>query len=288
MNPDLRSVKALAFDVFGTVVDWRGSIIREATAWGREKRLDVDWPHFADRWRAGYQPAMEKVRRGELPWMNLDALHRMLLENLIEEFRIRGLSEAEKDHWNRVWHRLDPWPDAVEGLTLLKHDFVIATLSNGNVSLLVDIARHAGLPWDAVLSSELFRHYKPDRENYLGAAELLGCRPGEVIMVAAHPGDLRAAHDCGLKTAFVPRPLEHGASKEAHPRERTAASGAAAGAWSASGAAGASAASPPFASGAPPAAHPSAAAAALHASDSVAPTFDIIASDFLDLASQLR
>jgi 2-haloacid dehalogenase len=203
-------VKALTFDVFGTVVDWRGSIIREGAIWGREKGPDVDWGKFADRWRSGYKPSLDRVRRGELPWTTLDHLHRMLLDGLLEEFRITGVSEEEKDHWNRVWHRLNPWPDAVEGLTRLKKKFTIATLSNGDFSLLVDIAKHAALPWDAIVSSELFRRYKPDPENYLGAASLLGCKPKEVMMVAAHPSDLKAARDCGLKTAFVSRPLEHG------------------------------------------------------------------------------
>jgi len=212
---DLFEVKALAFDVFGTVVDWRGSIIREGAEWGRAKGLDVDWAGFADRWRAGYGPSMDKVRRGTLPWMNLDALHRIILDDLLHEVGVTGLTEAEKDHWNRVWHRLTPWPDAVEGLARLKEKYLLATLSNGNVSLLADMAKSAGLPWDVVLSAELFRHYKPDREVYLGAADLLGCKPAELIMVAAHPGDLQAAQACGLHTAFVPRPLEYGPARKA-------------------------------------------------------------------------
>jgi 2-haloacid dehalogenase len=203
-------VKALVFDVFGTVVDWRGSIIREGTQWGKGRGLEVDWARFADRWRAGYAPAMDRVRRGALPWMKIDAIHRMILSELLEEFAIPGLTGEEKDHWNRVWHRLAPWPEAVAGLTRLKQSYIIATLSNGNVSLLVDMAKSAGLPWDMVLSAELFHHYKPDRETYLGAADLLGCKPAELMMVAAHPGDLRAASVCGLRTALVPRPLEHG------------------------------------------------------------------------------
>ena len=207
-------VKALVFDVFGTVVDWRGSIIREGTQWGQAKGLQVDWGNFADRWRAGYAPSMEKVRKGEWPWMKLDELHRRILDDLLSEFKINGLTEAEKDHWNRVWHRLTPWPDAIEGLTRLKKNFVLATLSNGNVSLLVEMAKFAGLPWDTVLSAELFHHYKPDPEAYLGAADLLSCQPSELMMVAAHPGDLKAAKACGLKTAFVPRPLENGPEKK--------------------------------------------------------------------------
>ena len=206
-------VKALIFDVFGTVVDWRGSIIREGAQWGKEKGLTIDWGKFADQWRAGYAPSMDKVRKGELPWTKLDVLHRVILENLLNEYNIVGLAEEEKEHWNSVWHRLTPWPDSVEGLTRLKKNHVIATLSNGNVSLLVDMAKHAGLPWDTVFSAELFHHYKPDREAYLGAVELLSCKPAEVMMVAAHPPDLKAAQSCGLKAGYVPRPLEHGPAR---------------------------------------------------------------------------
>ena len=216
-GPNPLSIKALAFDVFGTVVDWRGSIIREGTRWGQSKDLHVDWARFADRWREGYSPMMDKVRKGALPWMKLDALHRLILDDLLKEFKINGLTEEEKDDWNRVWHRLSPWSDAVEGLMLLKKKFVLATLSNGNVSLLVEMAKFAGLPWDTVLSAELFRHYKPDREVYLGTADLLGCQPAELMMVSAHPGDLNAARACGVRTCFVPRPLEHGSAKEAPP-----------------------------------------------------------------------
>ena len=205
-----RQIRALLFDVFGTVVDWRGSIIRECRALGRRKRLDVDWDAFADAWRAGYQPAMARVRRGELPWMNIDQLHRMILDGLLGQFGIDSLTEDEIDHLNRVWHRLEPWPDARRGLALLKRRRVIATLSNGNVALLVNMAKHGRLPWDAVLSAELFRHYKPDPEAYLGAASMLGFAPSEVMMVAAHKDDLRAAQACGLAAAFVRRPREKG------------------------------------------------------------------------------
>jgi 2-haloacid dehalogenase len=210
-------VKALTFDVFGTVVDWRGSIIREGTQWGQTKGLQVDWAQFADRWRAGYGPSMDKVRKGSLPWMKLDQLHRLILDDLLTEFNITGLTEEGKNHWNRVWHRLIPWPDAVDGLTRLKKKFIVSALSNGNISLLVEGAKFGGLPWDMLLSAELFHHYKPDREVYVGAADLLGCQPTEVMMVAAHPADLKAAHACGLRTAFVPRPLEYGAGKEVAP-----------------------------------------------------------------------
>ncbi|OGA26869.1 MAG: haloacid dehalogenase, type II [Betaproteobacteria bacterium RIFCSPLOWO2_12_FULL_67_28] len=204
------AVSALVFDVFGTVVDWRGSIIREGRRLGRERDLRVDWAAFADAWRAGYRPAMARVRSGELPWTTIDALHRMILDDLLRQFGIQRLSEADKDHLNRAWHRLRPWPDARRGLTRLKRAFTLATLSNGNVALLVDMARHARLPWDCVLSAELFGHYKPDREAYLGAARLLGLAPRQVMLVAAHKDDLYAAKACGLRTAFVRRPLEYG------------------------------------------------------------------------------
>ena len=203
-------VCALVFDVFGTVVDWRGGLIREGNALGATKRVSVDWAAFADAWRAGYQPAMQKVRTGQLPWMNIDQLHRLILDDLLQQFDLRSLKEAEKDQLNRAWHRLAPWPDSVRGLKRLKKKFVISTLSNGNVSLLTNMAKNAGLPWDCVLSAELFHHYKPDPESYLGAANMLGFKPAEVMLVAAHKDDLRAAKRCGLRTAFVRRPKEKG------------------------------------------------------------------------------
>jgi 2-haloacid dehalogenase len=150
-KPTAAGVKALIFDTFGTVVDWRGSIVEEGNAWGKARGLAIDWARFADRWRSGYAPAMDRVRKGEVPWTKLDDLHRMLLEDLLKEFRIEGLSEAEKDQWNRVWHRLKPWPDSVAGLTRLKKKFTIAPCSNGNVALLNDMAKQAGLPWDLIL-----------------------------------------------------------------------------------------------------------------------------------------
>ena len=212
--------KALVFDTFGTVVDWRGSIIAEGNAWGKAKGVTVDWGRFADRWRAGYAPAMEKVRKGELPWTKLDVLHRMILDSLLPEFGLTGLTEEEKDHWNRVWHRLTPWPDSVPGLTRLKKKFIIAPLSNGNVALLTDMAKHAGLPWDLILGAEVARHYKPDREAYLTAVELLSLQPEEVVMCAAHRGDLQAARGFGLRTAFIHRPNEYGPTRKADPAKR--------------------------------------------------------------------
>ena len=204
------SVKALTFDVFGTVVDWRSSIIREGQLLSARKGFEIDWGEFADNWRAGYGPAMNRVRNGELPWTKIDDLDRMILDELVIEHGLVGLSEGELDDFNRAWHRLSPWPDTVAGLNRLKTKYVIATLSNGNVALLTNMAKNAGLPWDAVLSAELAKHYKPDPEAYLTAADLLGLSPEQVMMVAAHPGDLRAAARTGLRTAYVVRPLEQG------------------------------------------------------------------------------
>ena len=206
----LAHVEAMTFDVFGTVVDWRTSIIREAQILGMEKGFDRDWPAFADAWRRGYGPAMNRVRTGELPWLKIDQLHRMILDDLLVEYDFPAMSEAEIDDLNRVWHRLIPWPDTVRGLWRLKANFTLATLSNGNVALLTNMAKNAGLPWDVVLSAELSGHYKPDPEVYIKAADLLGLPHEKVMMVAAHRGDLRAAGALGFKTAFVPRPLEYG------------------------------------------------------------------------------
>ena len=208
-------VKALIFDVFGTVVDWRGSLIREGEELGRRKNLDVDWAAFADEWRGRYAPSMDRVRRGEIPWTNLDALHRASLEELLEEFDAEGLTEEERDHFNKVWHRLDPWTDSVAGLARLKERYIISTFSNGNVALLTKMAKRASLPWDLILSAELVRHYKPDPETYLMAPNLLGLHPEEVMLVAAHPSDLRSAQTHGLRTAYVLRPLEWGPQGEA-------------------------------------------------------------------------
>ena len=202
--------RVLAFDVFGTVVDWRSSVIGELEMFGERHGLAEDWPSFADAWRAGYAPAMNRVRSGDLPWLNLDALHRMILDELLDGAGIDAVPDDDVADLNRVWHRLDPWPDAVRGLALLKQRFVITTLSNGNVALLTNMAKRAALPWDCVLSAETFRHYKPDAEVYRGCAELLDVAPGEVMMVAAHPSDLRAARDAGLTTAYIRRPLERG------------------------------------------------------------------------------
>jgi 2-haloacid dehalogenase len=202
--------RVLAFDVFGTVVDWRTSIIGELEMFGENHGLAEDWPTFADEWRAGYPAAMDRVRTGDLPWLKIDALHRIILDELLDRAGIGSMPDTDVGELNRAWHRLDPWPDSVSGLTRLKERFTITTLSNGNMSLLTEMAKHAGLPWDCVISAELFRHYKPDPEAYLGCADLLDVAPGELMLVAAHPSDLRSARDAGLMTAYVARPLERG------------------------------------------------------------------------------
>jgi 2-haloacid dehalogenase len=215
------SVKALAFDVFGTVVDWRSSIIREGQLLSQSRGLRVDWPKFVDAWRAGYRPAMDKVRSGEWPWLNIDELHHRILDDLLQQFRIEGLSDDEIDHLNRAWHRLMPWPEAVSGLNRLRSRYILATLSNGNISLLVNMAKNAGLPWDCVLSAELAKHYKPDPEAYLTTARLLGIEPAQVMMVAAHAEDLRASKKVGFRTAFVSRPLEYGPDRKTEAMSET-------------------------------------------------------------------
>jgi 2-haloacid dehalogenase len=214
---DTSNVKALIFDVFGTVVDWRSSIIKQCQELGRVKGIDAEWGAFADAWRGKYRPYMDKVRNGQLPWTNLDGLHRMALDEVLNEFEITGLSDEEKAEMNFFWHRLRPWVDSVPGLYRLKNRYIIAPMSNGNVALMTNMAKYAGLPWDCILGAELARHYKPDPESYQTAVDLLGARPDQVVMVAAHQGDLLASQKVGLKTAFVPRPLEHGPQHRPDP-----------------------------------------------------------------------
>ncbi len=206
-------VRALAFDVFGTVVDWRSSVAAEATE--AASRSGIRLPAgsadaFADAWRRRYGPSMDRVRSGEIGWTVLDDLHRASLEELLEQFRLEGLDPAARERLNLAWHRLQPWPDAVEGLRRLRQRHVLCTLSNGNVALLVDLVKFGGLPFDCILSAELCRAYKPDPRTYRLVPDLLRLRPDQVAMVAAHPGDLRAASAVGLRTAFVRRPLEWG------------------------------------------------------------------------------
>ena len=212
----LSKVSTLIFDVYGTVVDWRATIAEEGRALGQDKGLpDIDWEAFANAWRAGYQPAMERVRTGEQPWTTNDTLQRERLDEIVEEFGLKDLSEADKDAFNKVWHRLKPWPDSVSGLTRLKTKFTIGTLSNGSFFLLANMAKHSGLPWDFLLSGDNVRHFKPDPETYLGAVELFGGLAETVMLVAAHNDDLGAARSHGLKTAFVARPVEYGPDQTA-------------------------------------------------------------------------
>ncbi|MYC35875.1 MAG: haloacid dehalogenase type II [Chloroflexi bacterium] len=210
-------VKALVFDVFGTVVDWRSSIAKHAAAFGAEQGIEADWTAFADGWRGKYQPYMNKVRTGELPWTKLDVLHRMGLVELLGEFGINDVGEHTIDELTMAWHYLDPWPDAPSGLSRLKAKYIIGTMSNGNVALMTNMAKYAGLPWDVILGAELAQAYKPDPKTYLTGVELLGLYPEQVMMVAAHQNDLLAAGAEGLKTAFVPRPMEFGPARKPDP-----------------------------------------------------------------------
>ena len=204
--------KVLAFDIFGTVVDWHGSIAKEVNTMG----LQVDGGEFALAWRAGYQPAMKRVMSGELGWTLIDDLHRMILDEILGKFNITQLTESQKRHLNKVWHRLDAWPDSVAGLTRLKTKFTICSLSNGNLGLLANMAKRAGLPWDCILSAEVFRAYKPHPSTYLGVARVFDVEPAEVMLAAAHQDDLAAARDCGLQTAYIERPHEFGVK---HPKD---------------------------------------------------------------------
>ncbi len=219
LNPEPVLPRALLFDVFGTVVDWRSSVAREVQAVLAGHSVPVDSEAFADRWRALYQPAMSRVRSGEIDFVPLDKLHRENLDQVLAEFSIDHLSEAEKVHLNLAWHRLDVWPDTVAGLERLKSRYIIGTLSNGNIALIVNMAKYGGLPWDVVLGAEVARAYKPQPQAYLGSAQALGLTPGECMLVAAHNDDLKAAAQCGFRTAFVERPFEHGPDQKS---DRTA------------------------------------------------------------------
>lgn len=210
----MTTVKAYLFDVFGTCVDWRSTIIREGAELNKQWQLNVDWAGFADRWRGLYQPSMAQVRNGSRAWTILDELHRESLMSLVPAFGLQRLAATDLDRLNHVWHRLDPWPDTVAGLSALKQRAIVGPLSNGNVALLVNMAKRAGLPWDVILGAEVARHYKPEPEAYLTAASLLALEPSQCMMVAAHNSDLYAARDCGFATAFVCRPTEHGPSQE--------------------------------------------------------------------------
>lgn len=205
----MNEIKVLAFDVFGTVVDWHTTVAREIET----LKPEIDGNEFALAWRDGYKPAMQKVASGELGWTLIDDLHRIILDDILERFSITSLTEKEKRHLNKVWHRLNPWPDTVEGLTRLKSRYTICSLSNGNIGLLANMAKHGGLPWDCILSAEVFRKYKPDPETYLGVAKIFDVSPSEVMMVAAHHDDLAGARTCGLKSAYIERPAEFGPTR---------------------------------------------------------------------------
>ena len=206
--------KALVFDVFGTCVDWRGSIIREGRAMNQARGWTIDWEGLVDAWRGAYQPNLHKVRTGALPWTPLDQLHMMALKGLLPDFLHgtprKSLVGADLARINTMWHRLRAWPDALRGLQRIKRGHIIGTMSNGNVALLTNLAKFAGLPWDLVFSAEWVQHYKPDSECYLSAPRMLGLKPAEVMLVAAHKSDLDGAKKAGLMTCFVPRPLEYG------------------------------------------------------------------------------
>jgi 2-haloacid dehalogenase len=204
------AVQAIVFDTFGTVVDWRGSIARDLGAWGPTQGLHADWLRLADLWRARYQPQMQRVRSGEIGFRTLDALHDECLGELLPMLGLAGVTPAQRAHINRAWHRLDPWPDSVPGLTRLKRRHLIGPLSNGNIALLANMAKRAGLPWDLIFSAEHFQRYKPHPDTYLGVCRQLDLPPAQVMMVAAHNDDLHAARACGLATGFVARPTEYG------------------------------------------------------------------------------
>ena len=212
MSPHVTPPQILAFDVFGTVVDWHSGIAAEVQA----LRPAVDGDAFALAWRAGYQPAMRRVMSGELGWTLIDELHRLILDPLLPRFGLSDLSEAERQHLNRAWHRLDPWPDVLAGLQRLKTRHTLCTLSNGNLGLLTNMAKRAKLPWDCILSAEVFRAYKPDPATYLGVARVFDLAPSQVMLVAAHQDDLAAARACGLQTAYIERPAEFG---QAQPKD---------------------------------------------------------------------
>ena len=211
-NPVTAGLQVLAFDIFGTVVDWHGSLRAEVEALAP----GIDGDAFANAWRAGYKPAMARVMSGELGWTRIDELHRMILDELLPRFGLDHWDEAARQHLNRAWHRLNPWPDSVAGLHRLKQRYTLCTLSNGNLGLLTNMAKRAGLPWDCILSAEVFRAYKPDPATYLGVAQVFDVAPHQVMLVATHHDDLAAARQCGLRTAYIERPLEHGA---AHPKD---------------------------------------------------------------------
>ena len=216
----LPRIRAITFDVFGTLVDWYSSLVREGKTLGNRTGLEVDWHRLALEWRAGYGPAMQRVNEGSVPWGSIDLLHSQILEDLLPRFGMVGLSPGDVQEFNLAWHRLNAWPDVQAGLSRLRAQYILAPLSNGNVSLLVDLARFNGWDWDCVLSSELAGRYKPDPAVYQTAARLLGLAPEEVLMVAAHASDLEGARGVGLRTGYLSRPWEFGRNDEASQRQQ--------------------------------------------------------------------
>jgi 2-haloacid dehalogenase len=215
------AVRALLFDVMGTVVDWRGGVISGLQSWGAARGVSADWPKFADTWRAASPPQWAQVNTRQRAWANFDELLRESLESQLPKFGLTGLNNNDLDGLVRLWHEMPPWPDSVAALHRLRSRYVIAPLSNGHVALLIHMAKAARLPWDAVFGVDIFRHYKPHPETYLGAASFLGCDPAQVMLVASHPSDLAPAAKCGLHTCYVARPLEYGAGRvvEATPEK---------------------------------------------------------------------
>jgi 2-haloacid dehalogenase len=210
MAVDVTQVRALTFDVFGTTVDWRSGVAAEAQRIGALNGVDADWERLADAWRALYMPSMDRVRRGELPWTNFDRLHRLSLDKVLSDLGVEGFDSSAREELTLAWERLPPWPDAAPGLVRLASRFTVSTLSNGNRSQQAALVRYARLPFQRLLSAEDYQHYKPDPEVYLGAVSALGLNPGQVMMVAAHKGDLRAAQAVGMRAAFVERLMEKG------------------------------------------------------------------------------
>lgn len=216
MTTDL-ALRAVLFDVFGTVVDWRSSVTDALSAFGLRYGLEADWAGYTDRWRAGFRTMQKQVADGEISWLSMDEIHRRVLVRLLEELDVPGLNDEDIEHLNSAWHRLRPWPDSPAGIARLKREYIVAPLSNGNLSMLVDVSKHAELPWDCVLSTAMFSSYKPDPRVYRGAAELLGFAPREIMLTAAHAYDCDGARAAGLQTAYVYRPDEFGPGRGEDP-----------------------------------------------------------------------
>jgi 2-haloacid dehalogenase len=211
------TVRALLFDTVGTLLDWRGGLIAQLQTWGAARDIAADWPALVDAWRLDFVLSIAKVRSGERKWADQDELQRESMVRLAPEFGVARLHNDALNELVRMWHELPPWPDAVTGVDKLRSHYIVAPLSNGHVAMLVQLAKAAGITWDAVMGADIFRHYKPDPQTYLGAAAFLGCEPAEVMLVASHPSDLDGAARCGLRTCYVSRPLEYGPGRIVEP-----------------------------------------------------------------------